>query len=228
MRILSNGSFDPLCPSPLVVANAHTLRPRPVLYQDIILGSLDNGGMNCEPCIQAGFQPNTYLCICGCFEFDLPQLFEGGGDSNFADGCDLLTAATAPRTCRLTQVGGQCGVHWPFAIHCLWQYVEGDYYDHTPIEGEDFKIFTLDSLAAPAANGEATLSIVIQKTEYPGSGSLRWIVAMLYRSSNFTASGGTFDLVPGFVSTSIVGGCTGGAPTWNIPNTVSVRGVPCS
>ncbi len=220
--------YDPLCPSKLFIMDADTFNPRPELYQVIIQGSLDNGGMKCEPCIEPGF-PDGQRCICGCFQFDQPQLFTGtggiSGDAMYPNSCDDLTTRTAPRTITMTPPGGQCMEEFPFVVTCQWQFYDGDY--GAVGGGDDYSVFTIESDSVPHANGNATLSIFYQRIKHSGFGGALWLVGGVYDSTDFSPAGGTFVLRPGFTSMTITGGCTGGTPTWNIPTTISVTRANC-
>jgi len=237
MRIVSNGSFDPLCPSPLVVANAHTMQPRPVLYQGIILGSLDNGQMLCEPCVEANYH-DGHQCFCGCFEFDLPQLFSGtglitGGGSNT---CDAMTTLTAPETVvvvddiptdPLDLVPDEATTQCLFSVgqptNCVWskEIINGVFNDG------NYQFWYLWCGTVPDDNitissKRATLIIIYQRT-YIGSSLFH--IGATYSCDDFSASGGVF--TQDSESHSIIGACAGGTPTWDIPTTITVRGVPC-
>jgi len=240
MRIVSNGSFDPLCPSPLAVANAHTIQPRPILFREIIRDTFDNGQMRCEPCIEATFGSLAvdHQCFCGCFEFDLPQLFSGtglitGGGSNT---CNDMTTLTAPETIVVVddiptdpfdlvpdEATTQCLFSVGQPTNCVWskEIINGVFNDG------NYQFYYLYCGTVPDDNitissKRATLIFIYQRT-YIGSSLFH--IGATYSCDDFAATGGVFTQES--ESHSILGACAGGTPTWEIPTTITVRGTSC-
>lgn len=240
MRIVSNGSFDPLCPSPLVVANAHTMQPRPVLFQQIILGSLDNGQMRCEPCVQATLErPPDEYCFCNCFKVDLPDLC----DTSEGGLCADLKAQLAGRTVHMTYLASGAwpsglstrfsmfgGVTFPSNCQirngelCGWGYEEPPdattRFPNDP-DGDNVHAFHVDY-----ASPEECYFTILMRT---GSGGFyQYYFNVQYLCTNFTASGGFFEQTSATINAPIfpgIGSCTGF--TTSFPDSVNIIGEFC-
>jgi len=237
MRIVSDGNFDPLCSSPMVVANAETMQPRPILYRQVIVDSLDNGKMRCEPCIRAGHNPANYVCVCGCFQVDLPQLYTGTGgftefgfDTGYTTICSQLKALTTPKTITLTSdtipntdrlILGyvpsglvQCTQNIN-DIGCLWGAGDDHLSSSSAFGGSTYyEAYYLWSHMVPDRGGKigAAFFIAFERPKVTGFGGLVYEIFAVYTCPDFSASGGLFTYSAASSSTmcGVIGGTAGG------------------
>lgn len=217
MRIVSDGFFDPRCPSQLVVANAHTMQPRPNPLRPITVEGATSEGMRCLPCIEPVGDNDT--CCRNCFQLELPDItidpqtncgIESGGLGylDTSGGVFILSGCAGEET--------PCGPSPLWDFGCGWLYAENrEKVPGNPNPSSDMLI-TLKTVSST----EAFLNILF--TPFGDGGYIQ----KGYFCHNFTCSGGTFVNEPSmYDGPAEDADCENTDAEW--PDSIYVAGVPC-